>query len=321
MIVTFTADPSIDRTAEIAALRRGVTSRARKMRVDAGGKGVNVCRALTVNGYESLAVLPVGGFEGLKLIDLLERDELRYRTIEIAMPIRVSLALVEPDGTTTTVSEPGPTLSPDELRRLAETLRSAAAGAEWAVLSGPLPTGAPATLYEELTTTLHMVGAKVALDTDSAALQAALPAAPDLVKAPRRELAAATGLAVITAADAHNAVEVLRRRGAQAVLASLGSEGAVLADATGTYEAVAGKVAVRSTAGAGDAMLAGFLAAGGAGPAALSQAVAWGTAAVTLPGAAVPSPADTDRITVTVRPTRAPGGAAGPLASSTEATA
>ena len=318
MIVTFTANPSIDRTAEIASLRRGAVSRARKMRVEAGGKGVNVCRALTANGIEALAVLPVGGFEGMKLIDLLERDELRYRTIEIAMPIRVNLTFVEPDGTMTKVNEPGPALSPEEVDRLADTLRSAAVGAEWVVLSGSLPPGPPPSFYAQLTTSLHAAGAKVAIDAEGAVLQAALPAEPDLVKPNRRELADATGLAVITAEDARAAVDVLRRRGAKAVLCSLGSEGAVLADATGTYEAFTGKVTVRSTAGAGDAMLAGFLAAGGAGPAALSQAVAWGAMAVTLPGSAVPTGADAAQIIVSVRPAGTRTGAAGPLASSTE---
>jgi 1-phosphofructokinase len=301
-IVTFTANPSVDRTAEVAELRRGGVSRAVGSRVDGGGKGVNVTRALALNGHASTAVLPIGGAEGHQLASLLARERLDVRTVPIRGAIRVNVTIVEPDGTTTKINEPGPDLSPDEVAALTGTLREAAAGADWAVLSGSLPAGAPRDLYGRLTESLHRLGVRVALDADGEPLTAALSAGPDVVKPNRRELADASGLPVGSVAEALVAIDVLRRAGARAVLASLGPDGAVLVENGGAFHAEAEPVALRSTVGAGDAMLAGFLAAGGSGPAALAAAVAWGTAAVALPGSAMPDPAHIDRSSVHVNP-------------------
>jgi 1-phosphofructokinase len=107
---------------------------------------------------------------------------------------------------------------------------------------------------------------------------------------------------VITPADALVAIEELRAAGARSVLASLGPDGAVLVDHTGAYHATAPPPLRRSTVGAGDALLAGFLAAAGLGPDALAEAVAWGSAAVSLPGSRMPCPADLDRSAVRVNP-------------------
>jgi 1-phosphofructokinase len=295
MIVTFTANPSVDRTLEISELVRGAVIRAARTRVDGGGKGVNVTRALAANGYSSIAVLPSGGAEGKQLMALLEAEELLVRPVPIAGAIRANVTIVEPDGTTTKVNEPGPTLSGDEVAHLTDVLLQAAHGAGWAVLSGSLPPGAPADLYATLTARLHAQGVRVAVDTDGAGLPATFQAGPDLVKPNQRELAQASGMAVISRANALAAVDRIRAAGARTVLASLGADGALLVDDRGAYHAGAAVSAHRSTVGAGDAMLAGFLAAGGSGPKALAEAVAWGTAAVSLPGSRMPGPTDLDR--------------------------
>jgi 1-phosphofructokinase len=295
MIVTFTANPSVDRTLEIPELARGAVIRATRTRVDGGGKGVNVTRALVANGQASIAVLPSGGAEGAQLLALLEAAQLAVRPVPIAGAIRANVTIVEPDGTTTKVNEPGPTLSDDELAELTGSLLQAAMGADWAVLSGSLPPGAPPDLYATLTTRLHAQGVRVAVDTDGAGLPAAFAAAPDLVKPNQRELAEASGVAVLDRADALAAVHRIRSAGARTVLASLGADGALLVEDGGVYHGSAEVGAHRSTVGAGDAMLAGFLAAGGSGVEALAEAVAWGTAAVSLPGSRMPGPTDLNR--------------------------
>jgi len=299
MIVTFTANPSVDRTSEVDELTRGAVMRARAIRVDAGGKGVNVTRALSANGHASLAVLPSGGAEGEQLLALLADERLRVRAVPIAGAIRANVTIVEPDGTTTKINEPGPSLSEDEVAALTDALLAAAGGARWAVLSGSLPPGAPADLYATLTRSLHAAGVRVAVDTEGDLLRRALSASPDVIKPNRRELEQASGLAVDDVATALAAIDRLRAAGARSVLASLGRDGAVLADPTGTHHATAA-VTARSTVGAGDAALAGFLAAGGAGPQALAEAVAWGAAAVSLPGSRMPHPADIDRGAVVI---------------------
>jgi 1-phosphofructokinase len=294
MIVTFTANPSVDRTCEIDALVRGAVIRARAIRIDAGGKGVNVTRALVANGHDSVAVLPSGGAEGAQLLALLAGEHLQVRAVPVAGAVRANVTIVEPDGTTTKINEPGPELSASEVADLADTLVSAATGAEWAVLSGSLPPGSPADLYAMLTAQLRGLGVRVAVDAEGPLLLAALAAGPDVIKPNRSELEQASGVKVARPGDALVAIEQLRAAGARTVLASLGAQGAVLVDHTGSYLASAPATA-RSTVGAGDATLAGFLAAGGAGPDALMEAVAWGNAAVSLPGSRMPTPADLDR--------------------------
>jgi 1-phosphofructokinase len=294
VIVTFTANPSVDRTSEISALVRGAVIRAARTRVDGGGKGVNVTRALAANGHPSIAVLPCGGAEGAQLMSLLEAEDLLVRPVPVAGAIRANVTIVEPDGTTTKINEPGPTLSDDEVGQLADALLQAAKGADWAVLSGSLPPGAPADLYATLTGRLHRHGVRVAVDTDGTGLAATFAVGPDVVKPNQRELAQASGMAVVNRAHAIAAVDRLRAVGAHRACEQ-GADGALLVDDSGGYHGTAEVRAHRSTVGAGDAMLAGFLAAGGSVAEALAEAVAWGTAAVSLPGSRMPGPTDLDR--------------------------
>lgn len=301
MIVTFTANPSVDRTAEVDAIVRGAVLRARSVRLDGGGKGVNVTRALTAHGHRSVAVLPNGGAEGAQLLALLAAEGLEVRTVPVTGAVRANVTIVEPDGTTTKINEPGPALAPAEVDSLVDALLGVAAGSEWVVLSGSLPPGAPRDLYASLTRRLRLTGARVAVDTDGPLLRAALAGQPDLVKPNKRELAEASGVPVRGPDDALVAIDRLLEAGARGVLASLGPAGAVLVDDSGAHSATAPVATRRSTVGAGDALLAGFLAAGGKGPAALAEAVAWGTAAVSLPGSGMPVPANIDRSAVRVR--------------------
>jgi 1-phosphofructokinase len=300
MIVTFTANPSVDRTAEVDALVRGAVIRARAVRVDGGGKGVNVTRALAANGYRSLAVLPTGGAEGAQLLALLAAENLQFEAVTVGGSVRANVTIVEPDGTTTKINEPGPRLSDAELAALTDALATAAAEADWVVLSGSVPPGAPDDLYATITKHLRSLGLRVAVDADGELLRRALATAPDVIKPNRGELAKASGIEVRELADVLVAIGRLRASGARTVLASLGSQGAVLVDDTGAYHASAPATA-RSTVGAGDATLAGFLAAGGAGPDALLEAVAWGTAAVALPGSRMPHPHEIDRGAVAIK--------------------
>jgi 1-phosphofructokinase len=299
-IVTLTANPSVDRTAEVGELVRGAVIRAHQMRIDAGGKGINVTRALAANGYSSVAVLPSGGAEGAQLLGLLASEQLRVTAVPIAGAIRANVTIIEPDGTTTKVNEPGPELTPDELDALTAALLDVAAGADWVVMSGSLPPGVSPELYSSLTARLRAQGIKVALDTAGSLLRAAVAGGPDLIKPNDRELEQASGVEVRMPADVPKAVAKLRAAGAREVLASLGADGAVLVDQTGTWHACAPVIVPRSTVGAGDAMLAGFLAGGGRGPEALVEGVAWAAAAVSLPGSRMPTSDEIDRSAVEV---------------------
>jgi 1-phosphofructokinase len=301
-VVTVTPNPSLDRTLEVEALIRGEVLRAGATHVDAGGKGVNVSRALVANGHPSRAVLPLGGFEGEQLASLLDELGIEVVVVPIAQPIRLNVTIAEPDGSVTKLNAPGPTLSDSEVRALLDGAVGAARDAAWVAGCGSLPPGAPEDLYARLATAIRDVDVRVAVDTSGAALEAVLASGPDLVKPNRDELAAVAGTALETLGDVMAGAEKLRSHGVGAVLVSLGPDGAVLVEEDGAVHAETPPLIPRSTVGAGDALLAGFLSAGGQGPEALAEGVAWGAAACRLPGTAMPGPEDLDRSAVQIRP-------------------
>ncbi|QPP08300.1 1-phosphofructokinase [Streptomyces bathyalis] len=300
MILTVTPNPSLDRTYELPVLDRGSVLRAVTDRVDPGGKGVNVSRAVAAAGHRTVAVLPLGGPEGALLSRLLGDLGIEVSGVPVTGSTRVNATLVEADGTLTKVNARGPEITGTEAEALLEAVRALSADSDWIACCGSLPRGLPPNWYAELVDRIHRAGARIALDTSGAALTAALPERPDVVKPNTVELAEAVGRPLATLGDAVKAAEELCAHGAQAVLASLGADGQLLLDASGTHFGSAPADVVRSNVGAGDASLAGFLAAGGTGPAALAAAVAHGAAAVQLPGSAMPTPTDLDPSAVAV---------------------
>lgn len=301
MILTVTLNPSLDRTIEIGSLTRGAVIRATSTHLDPGGKGVNVSRALLANNIASCAVIPYGGDEGRQLVRLLSAEGLEMIAVPVSGVTRSNVTLAEPDGTITKINEPGTPLSAEELNTVAEAVLGAARTADWVVASGSLPPEVPSDVYAWLCRRFVTAGINVAVDTSGPALVSAVAAAPALVKPNREELAEATGLPVATLGDAIGAARKLRAMGAGTVLASLGSDGAVLVQDDHVWYGDCPVAEPRSAVGAGDAALAGFLAGGARGEQALVEALAWAAAAVGLPGSRMPSPTDIRRDTVRIR--------------------
>ncbi|WP_330467384.1 1-phosphofructokinase [Streptomyces longwoodensis] len=300
MILTVTPNPSLDRTYEVPSLDRGEVIRASGERMDPGGKGVNVSRAVAAAGRRTVAVLPLGGAPGALVADLLDAQGIEVAPVPVAGATRSNIALAESDGVLTKINAPGPELSAAEQELLLETVREQSRDAAWIACCGSLPPGLAPSWYADVVTRAHASGARIALDTSGPALLEALRAAPDVVKPNAEELAQAVGRPLTTVGDAVKAAEELRGMGARAVLASLGADGQLLVEDGGTWFASARVGTVRSNVGAGDSSLAGFLVAGGSGPEALASAVAHGAAAVQLPGSVMPTPADLDLAAVTV---------------------
>ncbi|KOU40657.1 1-phosphofructokinase [Streptomyces sp. WM6378] len=299
-ILTVTPNPSLDRTYEVPGLTRGDVLRATGERVDPGGKGVNVSRAVAAAGHRTVAVMPLGGAPGALVAELLGAEGIEVAPVPVAGHTRSNISVAEPDGTLTKINAPGPQLTAAESELLLDTVRGHSGRADWIACCGSLPPGLAPQWYADLVARAHAAGAKVALDTSGPSLIAALRERPDVVKPNAEELAQAVGRPLATIGDAVKAAEELRELGAGAVLASLGADGQLLVTASGTYFASAPVATVRSNVGAGDASLAGFLAAGGEGPRALAAAVAHGAAAVQLPGSVMPTPGDLDPAAVTV---------------------
>ena len=233
MIVTLTPNPSLDRTIELQRLVRGAVNRATGGRVDAGGKGVNVSRALARHGVKTTAVLPLGGPDAMVLMELLTEQGVDVRRVPVAGAVRVNITVAEPDGTTTKLNEPGPSLSAAEMADLTSSLLESAPPGGWVVGCGSLPGGLGPDYYSTLVAPLHERTARIAVDTSGASLQAVLAAAdraslPDLVKPNREELEQAVARPVYTLGDVVTAAQELRSRGIATVLVSLGRDGAVL---------------------------------------------------------------------------------------------
>lgn len=308
MIVTVTLNPSLDRTIELDHLDPGHVQRVTAARLDPGGKGVNVARALLANGVDALAVVPIAGVDGDQLVGLLEHEGVDVAVVRIAGHTRSNIAIAEADGTVTKLNEPGAPLSADDLEGLAGKVLEAASPGSWVVLCGSLPPGVPVDTYASLARQFSAAGLRVAVDTSGPAFRAAVAAGPELVKPNAEELAEAVGHPLHSRSDVVAAARELQDLGARTVLVSLGAEGAVLVD----DGVVAGESPVaepRSTVGAGDAFLAGFLAGEHAGAwhrEAFAEALAWGAAAVRLPGSRMPGPGDIDRSVVHILSETAP---------------
>ncbi|MEV5833554.1 1-phosphofructokinase [Nocardia sp. NPDC052112] len=307
MIVTLTANPSIDRTVNLPdPLRRGAVHRAETVLSQPGGKGVNVSRVIAAAGVETIAVLP--GNDGDPLLRMLTDADIAHRPVPCPTPARTNLTVAERDGTTTKINEPGSSLSAECLAALANQLDELADKASWVVLSGSLPPAVPTDWYAYL---LHRLrGVRIAVDTSDApllALAAELEsAAPQLLKPNAEELAQLTHGDPAELEDpvaAARAASTLVARGVDAVLATLGAAGAVLVTADGAWHAAAPAITPRSTVGAGDSALAGYLLAdldGLDAPNRLRRAVAYGSAAAALPGTGLPGPHHTDPRAVAV---------------------
>ena len=296
MIVSVTLNPSLDRTVEVDRLERGAVLRTSAPVLEPGGKGVNLTRALSRNGIDSIAVLPVGGPEGAELSELLDAAGVTSRLVPVSGRTRSNLTVAEPDGTVTKLNEPGSSLSAADFSILSTVLSGLVTAGDWVVFSGSIPPECSDEQLVTLMTSVTDLGASLAVDTSGDALTAAIDARPRLIKPNRAELAEAVGHDLDSISDVIAAAEHLRARGVERVLVSLGADGAVL---VGEHGAIVGESIVlhqRSTVGAGDCFLAGFLSRFSADESAedlaLVEALAWGAAAVSLPGTSVPGPGD-----------------------------
>lgn len=300
MILTLTPNPSLDLTYELDELVRGEVQRAGSVSVEAGGKGINVSRNLVANGADSRAVAPVGGPSGEQFLSLIEGIEIELIQVPVAGQVRMNVSLSEHDGVGTKINAAGPELSEGELDLLLEKTHDAAWGAKWVAVCGSLTPGAPKNLYARVISVAREAGCRSAVDSSGPPLVAALEAGPDLIKPNLEELAELVGRELTTFGDVLEAGKEIRGRGVGTVLVSLGADGAILLDEDGALHAGTPPFTPRSTVGAGDSLLAGFLFAAGDREAALIEAVAWGAAATRLPGSRGPTPGDLDREAVSL---------------------
>jgi 1-phosphofructokinase len=298
MIVTVTPNPSLDRTMHLPRLTPGSVNRATATMTEPSGKGVNVALALHGVGLDVRAVLPVGGTTGDEIVAQLGALGLPTVGVPIAGQVRSNVSLVEADGRSTKVNEPGPALSGSEVDALCTAALSVGAAGDWELWAGTLPVGFSPARLAAAVADARAAGRRVAVDASGAALRAVLAndrdGLPHLIKPNADELAEIVGGTLRTVGDVTAAAHTLLARGVRAVLVSLGGDGALLVDAD-LPEPLHGTAAARrvvNTVGAGDAFLAGFLAIPSGGAEGLANALRFGAAAVEQDGTllGVPDP-------------------------------
>lgn len=298
MIVTLTANPSLDRTIVLeGALRPGEVQSASEGREDAGGKGINVARVIAAAGVDTRAILPLAADD--PFVSALRATALPTVAVPIAGRTRSNLTITDPAGTTTKLNLPGAELSREERAAIISAVIAATGGARWLVLAGSLPPGAGDGFYVDVIRAVreaHGVRAPlVAVDTSGPALAAVVDdAAPDLIKPNDDELAELAGVAISGGDLAHAVLAVAQElvpAKVRAALVTLGADGAVLVTSDGAWSGRPPRIRVVSTVGAGDSSLAGYLlaeAAGGTPEDCLRSAIRYGAAAASLQGTQAP---------------------------------
>jgi 1-phosphofructokinase family hexose kinase len=257
-VITVTLNPAIDQTLSIPGFAAGKVNRVAESRADAGGKGVNVASFLAdleikvgVTGF--LGVDNIGLFE-----TLFERKRILDRFIRIDGSTRVGLKIV--DGPTTTdVNLPGLTPAKEDLRKLLNQIVWLTEPGRWFVLAGSVPLGMRDNIYADLIELVHEQRGKAVLDTSGPPLREALAWHPDLVKPNMEELSELVGSPLRTPEEVRAAATSLLDHGVQRVVVSMGGDGAVFVERGQALLARPPAVTVRSTVGAGDAMVGGIV--------------------------------------------------------------
>lgn len=301
MIVTVTPNPSFDRTLHLDSFEVGQVHRATDVTVEAGGKGINVSRALALSGVESTCVIPSGPDDAKIMASLLgEIDGFVWHVADTGTSVRTNVTVIDEQGRTTKLNEPGDNFSEDHLHTLVASVGEAVKNADWLVGCGSLPPQLTSHFYALLSEQGRQAGLKMAIDASGRALRAAVDGNVALIKPNRDELADVVERELPTLGDVVDAAIEVRDGGVGGVVVSLGSSGAVLVDSAGVVYGTAPTSTVKNTVGAGDAFLAGFLAGGGSGPEALSEGLAWGRAAVGSASTAFPPATNEDRDAVSL---------------------
>lgn len=255
MIYTITFNPTLDYIMYMDRLREGEVNRVRASKILCGGKGVNVSWVLHNLGIDCVALGFIAGFTGDEIDRLLKEHGCRTDFIRLPEGLsRINVKLVadrESD-----LNAPGPTVK--ELQPFLEKI-GALTAEDTLVLAGSLPAGLPGDTYEQVL--LRAGKANCVVDTTGAALRAALKYRPFLIKPNHHELGELFGRKLTNQREIADCAQKLQKEGARNVLVSMAGDGALMAGEDGKiYRCAAPKGTVRGACGAGDSMVAGFLA-------------------------------------------------------------
>lgn len=276
-IVTITVNPALDKSAHFKGLVAEQKIRCEEPRYDAGGGGINVSKAISRLGGTSLAVFTSGGPMGTMLEELVNRESIKFKAIEIQDWTRESFVAVD-DNTNSQYrfSFPGPAITPAEKDKIIQTIQ--ALRPKFLVVSGGLNKDLSVDFYKEIAEIAKESEVKVIVDTSGEALKKVLEAGVYMIKPNVGELAKLIGVERLEMEEVNAAAkQIIAKGGAEIVVVSLGPQGAVLVTKD-SYEFVpAPHVAKKSTVGAGDSMVGGIVWALSQNKS-LKEVIRWGVA-------------------------------------------
>ena len=303
MITGVCLNPSFDKTVEVDALALGEVNRIRSVRVDMGGKGVNVAVVARRLGLDALCIGCMGEQGAQHFTRLMDEEGLPHRFLTVPGAVRTNLKVVSRDGKgVTELNEPGAPLSGKAMEDFFALAKEEAARSEYVVLTGSLPPGCPDNTYGELIRA--MGGTRCILDAGGPVLRLGAEAGPFLLKPNLAELEQALGAQLRTLRAIRDAALIFLRKGASHVVVSMGAMGAMYVNEARTLYAPALRVEARSTVGAGDAMVGGMLLGlqkSGDMAQAFRYGIAAGAASVMTEGTQLIHPEDFERLVSQVK--------------------
>lgn len=302
MIVTVTLNPAIDQTIEVDRFVEGDTNRVTSIRLELGGKGINVARGLKELGYEPLAMGFAPGDMGRVIEDQLRDMGIGVDFTYIAGDTRTNVTIIDREHQRhTTLSARGPNVTGDDLRHLYANIDRRLRRDTWLVIAGSLPPPCTGEVYRILIEHAERNGALTALDADGPIVRDVLDRGgrPTLIKVNADELGRIHGDPVTTEDEVFEAAETVRALGIPVVIVTRGALGAIALTMEADYRVRTPDIEVVSARGAGDAFLAGLLLGlrrGDAWEPALVRAGAAGAACCLTPANSPPRSMDLDRM-------------------------
>ncbi len=260
-IATVTLNPAIDQSVAIPDFAAGTVNRVAWEQSDPGGKGVNVASFLADLGFR-VAVTGLLGRDNAGVFEqLFAGKTITDAFVRVAGNTRVNVKIIdESSQAITDINFPGPAATPEHLGELARAIDALLADHECFVLSGSVPAGVPVTYYADLIRRLKAAGKRVVLDSSGDPLRHGMAGAPWAIKPNIAELEELVGMPLPDQAAVIGAARHLLAAGLGCVVVSMGGEGALFVTAEECLQAIPPAVELKSTVGAGDAMVAGFVA-------------------------------------------------------------
>lgn len=258
-VLTVTLNPSLDKTFNLDTFYKGKVNRTDNLRIDAGGKGINVSRALTNFKTANLAMSIIGGESGHHLKKLLLAEGVECDFLEVSGETRTNYKIFDREtGDTTDINEAGITMTDDIMNSFVDKYKKNLLSADYVVLAGSIPPKTDETIYKTLAEEAAKQNVKVILDAEGSKLSEGIKAMPFAIKPNIHEFEDLCGKKMKNRADILNGIKEVHERGVELVVVSMGGDGAIFMQGNIAYKTRPLAMDRKSTVGCGDSVVAGI---------------------------------------------------------------